>query len=139
MSQDKNESYPVKRGRFDSLTIYDVTSQELKIIENGSTNSLYLNFAIFLLSVSASFFVSIFTVEWFPESADKNDHLVSFIVFLIIAILTFLVGLICGIVWYRSHDSFKETIKIIKQRLKEEKVINPDDDESIDVEVVEDE
>ncbi len=133
MSEEKNESYPVKRGRFDSLTIYDVTSQELKIIENGSTNSLYLNFAIFLLSVSASFFVSIFTVDWFPDSTEQNAHLVSFIVFLIISILTLLVGIICGIVWYRSHDSFKETIKIIKQRLKEEKIVNPNDDESIDI------
>ena len=137
MSQDKNESYPVKRGRFDSLTIYDVTAQELTVIENGSTNSLYLNFAIFLLSVSASFFVSVFTVEWFPESDQEKTHLVKFIIFLIIAILTLLVGIICGVLWLRSHDSFKETIKIIKKRLKEEKVENPNDDESIDVEIVE--
>ena len=137
MSQEKNESYPVKRGRFDSLTIYDVTSQELKIIETGSTNSIYLNFAIFLLSVSSSFFVSVFTVEWFPEETNQKQHLISFIIFLIIAVLTLLIGVICGFLWYRSHDSFKGTIKTIKQRLKEEIKENPNDDESVDIEVVE--
>lgn len=137
MAADKNESYPVKRGKFDSLTIYDVTSQELKIIENGSTNSLFLNFAIFLISVSASFFTSVFTVEWFPKGESQEQHLISFIVFLIIAILTLIVGIICTILWFRSHDNFKETITTIKNRLKEEVVENPEDDESVDVEVKE--
>jgi len=135
MAPEQNESYPVKRGKFDSLTIYDVTEQELKIIENGSTNSLFLNFAIFLLSVSVSFFVAIFTVEWFPK--EQEPHLVSFIVFLVIAILSLLVGIICGFVWIRSHDSFKDTIKTIRQRLVEEKIEDPDDEESVDVETKE--
>lgn len=137
MAENSNESYPVKRGKFDSLTIYDVTKQELQIIENGSTNSLFLNFAIFLLSVSVSFFVSIFTVDWFPKHEGVEPHLVSFIVFLIVAILTLLVGIICSIVWWRSHDSFKDTIKTIKDRLKEEKVDIPGDDESVGVTVKE--
>jgi hypothetical protein len=137
MAAEKNESYPVKRGKFDSLTIYDVTSQELKIIENGSTNSLFLNFAIFLISVSASFFASVFTVEWFPKGEGQEQHLITFVVFLIIAILTLIVGVICTILWFRSHDNFKETITMIKNRLKEETVENPEDDESIDVEVKE--
>lgn len=135
MAAEKNESYPVRRGKFDSLTIYDVTAQELQIIENGSSNSLYLNFAIFLLSVSISFFASIFTVDWFPEQ-DKDGHLITFIIFLIIAILTLLVGIICLVVWIKSHDSFKDTIKVIKLRLKEETIENPNDDESVDVELV---
>ena len=135
MATDKNESYPVKRGKFDSLTIYDVTSQALTIIENGSTNSLYLNFAIFLISVSLSFFTSIFTVEWFPKVKGQEQHLISFIVFLIIAILTLIIGVICTILWFRSHDNFKETITTIKNRLKEEVKENPEDDESVDVEI----
>ncbi|MBI0395441.1 hypothetical protein [Acinetobacter bereziniae] len=130
MSQEKTESYPVKRGKFDSLTIYDVTSQELQIIEQGS-NSLVLNFAIFLLSVSTSFFISIFTVEWFPNN-DYNKNLISFIVFLIIAILTLLIGVICLFVWKKSQDSFTQTIKVIKCRLKEE-VTETIDNESTDV------
>ncbi|MCG8208427.1 hypothetical protein [Tenacibaculum finnmarkense] len=133
MGNELTESYPVKRGRFDSLTIYDVTAQELTIIENGSTNSLYLNFAIFLLSVSASFFASVFTVEWFPKNLEP--HLISFIIFLIIAILTFLVGIVCSIVWWKTEDEFKANIKIIKNRLKAEKIENPDDEDSIEVEV----
>ena len=130
MSQEKTESYPVKRGKFDSLTIYDVTAQELQIIEQGS-NSLILNFAIFLLSVSVSFFISVFTVDWFPNN-DHEKNLISFIVFLIIAIITLLVGIICLIVWKKSQDSFSTTIKVIKCRLKEE-VVKSDDDEATEV------
>jgi len=114
-----------------------VTAQELVIIEKGSTNSIYLNFAIFLLSVSISFFVSIFTVDWFPKTQGQEQHLIEFIVFLVIAILTFLVGVLCGVLWWRTHDTFKETINTIKQRLKIEKVDNPDDEESIETEVKE--
>jgi hypothetical protein len=135
MALEQNESYPVKRGKFDSLTIFDVTEQELNIIENGSTNSLFLNFAIFLISTSTSFFISIFTVDWFPKGLEP--HLISYIVFLVIAILTLLVGMICIILWIRSHDSFKDTIRIIRRRLVEEKMEDPEDDESVDVESTE--
>lgn len=133
MAVEQNESYPVKRGKFDSLTLYEVTEQELIIIENGSTNSLFLNFAIFLLSTSISFFVSIFTMDWFPKK--QESHLVLFVVFLIIAILTLLIGFICTVLWLKSHDSFKNTIEIIKKRLVKEEDIkeDPNDDESIDV------
>jgi hypothetical protein len=133
MKQEVNESYPVKRGKFDSLTIYEVTEQEIKIIENGSTNSIFFNFSIFLLSVCASFFVAIFTVEWFPKK--EPPHLVSFIVFLVVAILTLITGTICFIVWLKSNDSFKETIKTIKLRLKEEKTEDPNDEESVGVKI----
>ena len=94
----------------------------------------FCNFSIicFLL-----IFVSVFTVEWFPEETNQKQHLISFIIFLIIAVLTLLIGVICGFLWYRSHDSFKGTIKTIKQRLKEEIKENPNDDESVDIEVVE--
>jgi len=133
MATEQNESYPVKRGKFDSLTLYEVTEQELTIIENGSTNSLFLNFAIFLISTSISFFVSIFTVDWFPEK--QEPHLVQFIVFLIIAILTLLIGILCTVLWIKSHDTFKDTIEIIKKRLVKEEDIkeDPNDEESIDV------
>lgn len=131
MPNPQTESYPVKRGKFDSLTIYEVTEQELTIIERGSSNSLFLNFALPLLSVSLSFFVSIFTIDWFPE--DQEGNLIAFIVFLVIAIITLLAGVICLILWFRSTDDFKATIKTIKLRLKEEKIIPPDDHESLDV------
>ena len=46
-----DEKVKVKRHKFDSLTIYDVSESELETIEKGSPSSIYLNFAIFLLSI----------------------------------------------------------------------------------------
>ena len=40
----------IKRGRVDSLSLYEITDNELDILTAGSPSSLYLNFAIFLLS-----------------------------------------------------------------------------------------
>src|SRR6266545_4261098 len=39
----------VRRGAFAQLTIYEVAEYELEILEHGSPDSIYLNFAIFLL------------------------------------------------------------------------------------------
>ncbi|MFT3796539.1 hypothetical protein [Flavobacterium sp.] len=128
---EQNESYSVRRGKFDSLTLYEVSEQELNIIEGGSTNSIFLNFAIFLLSIAISFFVTIFTFDFFPK--DQEPMLVKFIVFLVVAILTTLVGLVCFILWIKSNDSFTDTIKKIKNRLKEENSQRVEDDESIDI------
>jgi len=133
MPAEPTESYPVRRGKFDSLTLYEVSEQELLIIEKGSSTSLFLNLAIFFLSVSLSFFASIFTVEWFPEG--QKAHLITFIVFLIIAVLTIIAGLICGLVWWKSKDSFKETINTIKNRLKAEKVTDTGDEQSTELKI----
>ena len=36
----------IKRGRYDSLELFEVSESELTIIERGSPSSTYLNFAI---------------------------------------------------------------------------------------------
>ncbi|MBC2845612.1 hypothetical protein [Winogradskyella flava] len=102
----------IRRGRYDSLVLYEVSEAELQIIERGSPNSLYLNFAIFLLSVGISFLATLLTFE-FGESNKK------FTVFVVVTVIGLLVGIFLLILWYRSKNQFDDVIKKIKSRVVE--------------------
>lgn len=108
-----DENQPIiKRGRVDSLNIFEIREDELNTIEKGSTTSLYLNFAIFLLSIAASFLIALLT-------SDFKDKLFTFTIFCVVTVVGFVIGLILLIMWFREKDEFKEVIKIIRQRIKE--------------------
>jgi len=127
---EQKETIGIKRGRLDSLLIYEVSERELKIIEKGSNDSIFLNFGIFFLSISISFFIVLFTVDFFYE--DRDDLMIKFIVFVCIAILTLIGSIICLVAWWRNKDDFKQTIIEIKQRMEEER-IETGDEESVEV------
>ncbi len=105
-----DEKLKIKRHKFDSLTIYEVSESELEIIEKGSPSSIYLNFAIFLISVAASFLVSLLTSDY----TNKQN---TFIVFLVITIVGFIIGIFLIILWLRTKNDFDQTIKKIKDRV----------------------
>ncbi|MCK9612346.1 MAG: hypothetical protein PHR81_03180 [Bacteroidales bacterium] len=105
-----DEKLKIKRHKFDSLTIYEVSESELEIIEKGSPSSIYLNFAIFLISVAASFLVSLLTSDY----TNKQN---TFIVFLVITIVGFMIGIFLIILWLRTKNDFDQTIKKIKDRV----------------------
>ena len=108
-----DEKQPViKRGRVDSLSIFEIREDELNTIEKGSTTSLYLNFSIFLLSIAASFLIALLT-------SDFKDKLLTFTIFCVVTAVGFVIGLILLIMWLREKDDFKEVIKTIRQRIKE--------------------
>ncbi|MDX9782169.1 MAG: hypothetical protein RBT35_04195 [Bacteroidales bacterium] len=105
-----DEKVKVKRHKFDSLTIYEVSESELDTIEKGSPSSIYLNFAIFLLSIAASFLASLLTNDY----SNKQN---TFIVFLLITIVGFVIGGFLIILWLRTKNDFDQTIKKIKDRV----------------------
>ena len=108
-----DESQPkIKRGRVDSLNIFEIREDELNTIEKGSTTSLFLNFSIFLLSIAASFLIALLT-------SDFKEKLLTFTIFCVVTAVGFVIGLILLILWFREKDEFKEVIKTIRQRMKE--------------------
>ena len=127
---EQKETIGINRGKLDSLNIYEVSERELQTIEKGSNDSIFLNFGIFFLSVAISFFIVLFTVDFFYE--DRDDLMIKFIVFLCVAILTLIGSIICFVAWWRNKDDFKTTIAEIKKRIKQE-VIETSDEESVDV------
>ena len=108
--QSESESVNVNRARCDSLNIYDVTEGELEIIKRGSSNSIFLNISLTLLSVGVSFLITLLTV-------DINSR-VKFDVFVVLCIFGFGVGFVLLILWWKSSDDFKDTIKSVEERLK---------------------
>lgn len=102
----------IRKGKVDSLTIYEISEGELETIERGSPNSTLLNFAIFLLSIATSFFVTLLTV-------DLKDKQNLFIVFTIITVVGYIVGLVLFVLWWRTKNDLDEVLKRIKERVKE--------------------
>jgi hypothetical protein len=126
MAEEK-ETIGVRRAKLDSLKIFEITENELDTLEKGSNDSIFLNFGIFLLSTSISFFIVLLTVDFFYT--DKDDLIIKFITFLCVTIFTFLASIICLIAWWRNKDDFKSVLKDIKDRMEVEKV-ETDDEES---------
>lgn len=104
----------IRRGRFDRLTIYEVSETELEIIEKGSPSSLYLNFSIFLLSTGTTFLIALFTTNIASVKV--------FSVFVIITVIGFILGLLLLILWLRTRKSVSATVCLIKRRLPPEGV-----------------
>jgi hypothetical protein len=99
----------VRRGRVDSLSLYEVTSYELDILEKGHPGSLYLNFATFLLGVAASFIIALATADL--------KSVILFAVFVAIAFSAGIIGILLFILWYRSRASIPDIIANIKKRM----------------------
>ncbi|WP_044398843.1 hypothetical protein [Lacinutrix sp. Hel_I_90] len=102
----------VRRGRVDSVDLFEVKEHELEILENGDTNSIYLNFAIFLLSSAVSCVLAISTANFVSE-------LIQYC-FLFVTIIGFIGGLFLLILWWRGRKSIKKIVSIIKNRIPPE-------------------
>lgn len=104
-----NEKIDVRRGRVGSVDLYEVKENELDILESGSPASIYLNFAIFLLSSSITCIASLCFTAYV-----NNIIQITFICFSIIGVLG---GILLLILWWNSKESIKQTIKVIRNRL----------------------
>ena len=63
-NQEQSEgAVKIKRAKYDSLCLYEVTESELEVLEKGSPSSIYLNFSVFLLSIAISFTIALLTVK----------------------------------------------------------------------------
>lgn len=110
--KQSDDNVKIKRGRVDSLSIYEVSDSELTTLERGSTNSIFLNFSIFLLSIAISFLIALLT-------ANFQDKAVIQTIFIVLTVVGFLGGSFLLLFWYRKRDDFKITIQKIRERMEE--------------------
>ena len=111
---------------FAELTIHAVADHELESLAHGSTDSSsYLNFAIFLLSTSMSFLVTLLTAVLTSRV---------FTVFVVVTTVGFLNGGLLLIVWRRKRSSVWDLVEKIRSRLPAEGVQEGSALESSDVE-----
>ena len=99
----------IRRGRFDQLTIYEVTDSELEILERGSPDSLFLNFAIFLWSCAASFSTTLATTT-IPSNR-------TFTVFVVLTSIGYVGGVILLFLWRRDHQPVSRVVSTIRRRV----------------------
>lgn len=103
----------IRRGSFGELTIHEVADYELESLAHGSPDSLFLNFAIFLLSMSVSFLVALLT-------AVLSSRV--FTVFVVITTIGFLMGVLLLIIWLKKRRSVSALVEEIRSRLPAEGV-----------------
>ena len=106
------ESVNIRRGRVDSLTVYDVTESELLDLERGSPANIFLNFAIFLLSAAVSFLIALFSTD--------IQSTKTFCVFVIIAVVGLIGGVVLFVIWKKSKETTSAIIQRIKDRVPKE-------------------
>ena len=114
-------SIRIRRGRVDSLLLYEVSEHELDTLARGMPASLFLNFGIALLSIGSSFLTSLLTIQI------ASDHI--FIVFTSICTICFIIGIILMCLWYHNRQSSTTIIKKIKSRIPDEKSEPSEQDE----------
>jgi hypothetical protein len=103
----------IRRGSYKELTLYDVEESELELLAQGSPDSLYLNFSIFLLSAAVSFLTSLLTTV-------VSDRV--FTVFVVITALGFIIGVLLLIIWVKKRRSISALVQKIRDRLPSEGV-----------------
>jgi len=99
----------VRRGRVDSVDLYEIKDNELDLLEKGSPANLQLNFAIFLTSLAFSSILALCTSTFkFPIMET---------VFVVIAVVGVLLGGYLLFSWWRTRTSITKLIQIIKNRI----------------------
>lgn len=104
----------VRRGRVDSVDLFEVKEHELEILENGEPTGIYLNFSVFLLSTA---FACILALSSATFSSPKMEN-----TFLFIAIIGLIGGIFLLILWWKGRKSIKAIIKTIKSRILPEAI-----------------
>lgn len=97
----------VRRVRIERLTIYDVSESELETLEKGSPVSLYLNFAIALLSVAASFTATLMTATVGPTARTF---------FIALTVVGYTGGVFLLLLWRKSHTALTSCAQNIRDR-----------------------
>ena len=111
-SQDLGEKLVVRRGRVDSVDLYEVKENELELLEKGSPAGLQLNFSVFLLSIAFSAILTLATatVKW-PIMET---------VFVVVAVIGIFLGLYLLISWWKTRTSIASIIAVVRDRIPPE-------------------
>ena len=111
-SPHSDEKLLIRRGRVDSLNIYEVKEHELELLEKGQVGTLLLNLGIFLLSIAFTCIAALATADFRSPIAET--------VFIFIIVVGILGGLCLILIWWKTKQSIKEVVSIIRSRLNGE-------------------
>ena len=106
---DQNKPLRVRRGRVESVDLYEIKDSELDLLERGSPADLQLNFAIFLLSLAISAICTLATATF----TNTTVHTV----FIVVTVVGILLGVYLLIAWWRNRASLKKVADQIRLRI----------------------
>ena len=106
----ENKPLQVRRGRVESVDLYEVKDSELDILEKGSPATIQLNFAVFLLSIAFSSILALCTATFKWDIAKT--------LFAFVAVVGILMGAYLLLSWCRTRTSIATTIKAIRTRIE---------------------
>jgi hypothetical protein len=110
---DENSKPPlIRRGRVESVDLYEIKDSELELFEKGSPADLQLNFAIFLLSLAFAAIIALSTASFVAHPSVQTAYIV-------VAVVGILLGFYLLIAWGRNRTSMKRVCLIIRRRMKE--------------------
>ena len=104
-----DERLLIKRGRIDTLNIYEVKESELELLEKGSAGTLQFNFAIFLFSIALTCIAALATADFKWDLAKT--------IFTFITVIGPLFGSYLMLSWWRTRASLKEVVLVIRRRI----------------------
>lgn len=107
--EDRLPSPPLRFAPLGEIRIYWVYEHELEILARGSTNALFLNFALFMLPISITLIVTMLT------TMISSDRL--FAGFLCVSVITAIAGIFLLLLWWRSYKSSGELLRTIQSRM----------------------
>lgn len=99
----------IRRGKVDSLPLYEITESELESLVRGSPGSTYLNFAVFSFSVAISFLIALLT------SSISSDRV--YAVFVLLVIVGLAAGVLFTILWRGCRRDSEAAVRTIKERM----------------------
>lgn len=109
---EKEFQTEIRRARIKKLNIFEISDEELNILENGAPNLILLNFSIFLFTVAISTTITLVTIN-IPVGKIFNA-------FLVTSITGWLGGIILIILWRKCYRSIFLVAKKIRDRLPPE-------------------
>ncbi|MEX6690185.1 hypothetical protein QTN47_21930 [Danxiaibacter flavus] len=116
-----DKPFMVRRGRVDSVNLYEVKENELDLLENGEEANLQLNFAIFLFSLSFSGILTLSSATFKTPLLQQG--------FLFTTIIGFIVGTYLLIRWWIGRKSIRKVIKTIRDRISPDSILEVEESE----------
>lgn len=99
----------VRYAPLSELNVYAVYEYQLDALARGSSNSILLNFAVFLLPIAITLLVTLLT------TTIPSDRL--FLGFLSVAVITAIAGIVLLLLWWRNHREAEDLLRAIKARM----------------------
>ncbi len=98
----------IRRVRYRELTIFEITEEELELLEQGSPDSILLNFSICFTSAATSFLIALLT------TTIESDRIYN--TFVIVVAVSAVAGIVLLALWLRSRRSVSQVLHRIRDR-----------------------